>query len=585
MKQRALVLATTAANMDLTQVSRSLLRMGKSRYLYCLGVDLEWQYEPRRDTDGFSFSSVAATDSVIRSTVSKEYRDIVDEKLRLLDRGTLSLLHREVDVSDTFPESVPPRVGEQRGFPRLWTLKLLSLEPVTWLTLGSSQDNRSEALALVDWFDAWRDSEITDIPGPDYLRGYWTPYAVSRRICHLAKLGGILDGFDESVETVGRHLEQNVRFLHDHVEYDVGGNHIIENACSLIVGGAVMGDDEPIDRGLEILSSQLSVQFLDDGVHFQRSPMYHSILLYRVTWSIDLLRRVGYEVPSEVKRKVCPMYRALKALAPGQADYPLLNDAVYGECPTRSSCLELAEFILDCNSSGENLIQLTGDSGYYSISDGELTALLDGGIPCPAHLPGHAHNDIGNVVLWCGEEPVVTDTGAFDYQPGDRRAYARSIAAHNTIQADEVDQTMTRGRFKMGPRPEPRSEYVGDTQTAARVRFRSPRFVTDYEHTRTVEPTDDGILMIDKVEGVPETYTSRYHLAPEVSATVTGDTVALTLSNNLDLNVEITGVDDISLVESEYYPEYGVAENRSCIEGIIEDRGIRTIRTRFTRRN
>jgi len=216
MKDRALVLATTAANMDLRQVSRSLLRMGKSRYLYRLGVDLEWQYEPSQDTDRFSFSSVAATDSVIRSTVSKEYRNMVDAKLKLLDGGTLSLLHREVDVSDTFPESVPPRVGERRGFPRLWTLKLLSLEPVTWLTLGSSQENRSRALALVDWLDAWRDSEITNIPGPDYLRGYWTPYAVSRRICHLAKLGGILDGFDEPTETVAQHLDQNVRFLLDH---------------------------------------------------------------------------------------------------------------------------------------------------------------------------------------------------------------------------------------------------------------------------------------------------------------------------------------------------------------------------------
>ena len=78
--------------------------------------------------------------------------------------------------------------------------------------------------------------------------------------------------FDESLWRGLRHLQANI-------EDDVLGNHVIRNARGLVAGGAAFGEQRFVDRGLALLKRELRQQVLPDGGHYERSPVYHLLVL------------------------------------------------------------------------------------------------------------------------------------------------------------------------------------------------------------------------------------------------------------------------------------------------------------------
>ena len=67
------------------------------------------------------------------------------------------------------------------------------------------------------------------------------------------------------------------------------GNHLIANAKALIYAGVFFKGKEADDwlkAGLGILDDEIVEQVLEDGGHFELSPMYHSIILEDI---LDLL--------------------------------------------------------------------------------------------------------------------------------------------------------------------------------------------------------------------------------------------------------------------------------------------------------
>jgi Heparinase II/III N-terminus len=60
------------------------------------------------------------------------------------------------------------------------------------------------------------------------------------------------------------------------------GNHLLANAKALVFAGTYFAGDEAnawLQRGVGLLREQVAEQVLADGGHFERSPMYHAIVL------------------------------------------------------------------------------------------------------------------------------------------------------------------------------------------------------------------------------------------------------------------------------------------------------------------
>ena len=73
------------------------------------------------------------------------------------------------------------------------------------------------------------------------------------------------------------------------MEYHILGNHLLENGYALLFGAYYFGDKKLYEKAYQIVSEELEEQILEDGAHFELSPMYHQILLNRLLDCIYLV--------------------------------------------------------------------------------------------------------------------------------------------------------------------------------------------------------------------------------------------------------------------------------------------------------
>jgi uncharacterized heparinase superfamily protein len=118
----------------------------------------------------------------------------------------------------------------------------------------------------------------------------WEPYPLSRRIVNWIKWqrsGHVLP--PQCLESLALQAE----FLSNTIEYRLLTNHLFANAKAMVFAGLFFSSREAekwLRKGLEILDQELGEQILGDGGHFERSPMYHSLILEDLLDLINLSR-------------------------------------------------------------------------------------------------------------------------------------------------------------------------------------------------------------------------------------------------------------------------------------------------------
>src|SRR5690606_39118768 len=104
----------------------------------------------------------------------------------------------------------------------------------------------------------------------------WHAYPTSLRIVNWCRANLQADDLQESLYLQAAHLYRNL-------ETYVYGNHLLENARALVYAGVFFGDtgEAPrwLERGLQLYRKETPIQVLSDGGHFERSPMYHALML------------------------------------------------------------------------------------------------------------------------------------------------------------------------------------------------------------------------------------------------------------------------------------------------------------------
>ena len=107
----------------------------------------------------------------------------------------------------------------------------------------------------------------------------WEPYTVSLRIVNWVKY---FAGRDDLPATWQQSLFEQAHWLSHNLERHILANHFLKNAKALIFAGAAFDGrhaGEWLSLGKTLFREQIAEQFLPDGGHYERSPMYHSIAL------------------------------------------------------------------------------------------------------------------------------------------------------------------------------------------------------------------------------------------------------------------------------------------------------------------
>lgn len=273
------------------------------------------------------------------------------------------------------------------------------------------------------------------------------PYPVSLRSINVIRFI-----CEENVEDsyILQSLYTELSFLFNRLEFHILGNHLLENAFALCLGGAFFNNHQWRDKAMKILNKELDEQMLADGAHFELSPMYHNIIFFRVLELIDWYRTYEYrdnEFLSFCSDIASKMYSWLENIQFTNGDIPLFNDAAKGIAYDSKFLIDYANTL--CIRSANMPM---GQSGYRSYANDNYEIKMDLAQIGASYQPGHAHADALSFILYYQGKPLLVEQGTSTYQIGERRNLERSTEAHNTVVVNGRNQSEVWGGFRVGKR-------------------------------------------------------------------------------------------------------------------------------------
>ncbi len=537
----------------------------KARHLVVprLPIDFDQGYEQQVPTKLIANPQPVADNSeLLRESLTDSERERYRGLLEDAANGKLTFLNRSIEFGD----EIDWEHDFLEEYPLLWRLKLQAFEFLEWAVLGLEDPNEFENVH--ELFQRWILSWTADNPIGDrkYLRRSWIPHSVSLRILNWSRYAAWCEREGLPVDDrLYQQIYKNALFLENHIEFEVGGNHLIENAIALVMAGVLFEEHETewSETGLDVLEHASQSQFLADGSHFERSPMYHLMVLRRYTTAYQLL--IDHDYPTAPLKTTAELALGfLSTIIDPVGKIPLLNDSVHGEQISANACISYSRC---CGLSPETVsLNHFGGSGYRTLTGDKSSLLIDVGAVGPAHLPAHSHNDQLSVLLWIDGIPVLTDTGVYDYAPTPRRQYSRSVSAHNTVQYEDTEPILIGGSYLMGKRA--RTDV--HEQTRKRIRAQCSResvIGPNYEHHRDVSVSENEWTISDGVKAADNgEFTVRYHFAPSITLEEQSTGTYTISSQQADLaTIQIMGAAATERSESPYFERYGHEETRSVL--------------------
>lgn len=273
------------------------------------------------------------------------------------------------------------------------------------------------------------------------------PYPVSLRIINTLKFFSVNQIQDYGILN---YIHQELFFLNKNLEFQILGNHLLENAFALCLGGAFFKNRIWHDRAIKILQKELNEQTLKDGAHFELSPMYHNIILYRVLELTDWYST--YNCQNQKFLSFCRdiasrMYTWSKKIQFNNGDIPLFNDAAKGIAFDTHILANYAASI-DIRVANISL----GESGYRGFINNNYEIKIDLAQIGSRYQPGHAHADALSFILYRFDKPLFVEQGTSTYENGRRRDLERSTESHNTVVVAGRNQSAVWGGFRVGKR-------------------------------------------------------------------------------------------------------------------------------------
>lgn len=480
------------------------------------------------------------------------------------DRRIVRLLNKSFQLTQQKLDWTPI------GFSRLW---LYHLHYFDFL----HQSHLTGAFKA-EWIDDWIEQN------PQGARPAWEPYTISLRIVNWI---GYFVG-----RQVPPHWNQSLytqaRWLRANLELHILANHYFENIKALLFAALYFDNlkdakqevNDWKDFALEQLQKQLQEQFLPDGGHYERSPMYHNIMMKNCLELLAVLRGQGEkELCLQLERVVQNGLTLATNIARPDGAIPLLNDSVLDHAPDAAALLvfakdlQLIDWPPSTTKNSEELILVQAhDTGIYGVKVRSDWLMMDCGDIGPQYQPGHTHCDLLSYELMLGGFPLVVDSGVYEYDVGAMRHQLRSTSAHNTLQVDHLEQSEIWSAFRVARRAKKIQASIERERNLIQIRGAYRGFYRGLNssiHSRemgvVLDAQESRMRQVHVHDEVVHRRQSRrgsvgfIHLHPEVSLETRGKfQYDLRVKDLVVARIHVEHAAEVSLSPSVYAPEFGL---------------------------
>lgn len=341
-------------------------------------------------------------------------------------------------------------------------------------------------------------------------------------------------------------------YLHQTIEYHSPGNHVLLEAKALVTIGEVFPEFHGAAawrrKGWRILRHELSQQICGDGVHAERSTMYHRIIAGELAELWLFCRRNDHAEAGALEPLAHRMAEFQRWIDQGAGALPLFSDAhaedtycrfaapavVLGlpadDEATDHTCWLLAERSTEEPPTPERTSPLPTarafrEGGYFVARSGwaaDADVLVwDCGPAGYQHNRKHAHLDTLSFTLSIAGTPVLIDPGK---GTGQRHEALRGTRAHTTVCIDGAEQGELAARDEIFLAPRAVLDLWASSPECVVMSGRHDgyrRLPYPVWHGRTIVVMH-GLywLIVDHLEGAGHHVAEqRFHFAPGVPVT------------------------------------------------------------------
>lgn len=397
----------------------------------------------------------------------------------------------------------------------------------------------------------------------------WEPYPTSLRIVNWIKwafAGNRLSG------AAIRSLAVQARYLSKRIEYHLLGNHLFANAKALLFAGLFFEGAEAdrwFKKGFDILSEQIPEQVLPDGGHFERSPMYHSIILEDLLDLINLMQTYGKEIPPLWGDAVVKMASWLEGMVHPDGEIVLFNDAAFGIAPKPKAILAYTARFGYCeDKTVHEGVKYFDSTGYMRVQKGGAVAFLDTAPIGPDYLPGHAHADTLTFELSLFGQRVIVDSGTSTYEKNAERQRQRGTSAHNTVTLNSEGSSEVWGGFRVARRAYPHDITIEESIGEIRVSGSHDGccwLPGKPIHKRDWVFKENSLQITDRIDGHFEEATGRFYVHPDLKLEcMDACEGAILFLDGKEVSWKVTG-GKCNVENSTWHPEFGLSIANSCL--------------------
>ena len=386
------------------------------------------------------------------------------------------------------------------------------------------------------------------------------PYPISLRIVNWIKFLNNHKIIDQKI---------NLQIIHDtnklleNIEYHIQGNHLYENGVTLLFSGVFFENKKIIEKGLSIINEELDKQILNDGGHFELSPMYQNIVLRGLLDCICLmqLNKINNQLQKKFASKASLMLGWALNISNDDGTYPHVNDSIKG---ITNNIYELQVYAKNLDIRPE-FVELS-ESGYRRWKRDNFNILIDVGQIGPKFLTAHSHADTFSFELYFKNIPIIVDPGISTYNKSKIRELERSTSYHNTININKKNSSEVWHVFRTADRAE--VEVLSENKYYISAQHNGYRKINT-NVIRSFELFEKSFVINDEVLSFNnQRVESNLHFHPDIEPALNNNILII----NQDIRIEFYGYKKMKLCKYKFCKGFNSYTNAYKLVSITEDK-------------